>query len=226
MVQRALLAVLLVTAGISLANAETPVETEPLSVPAGTMLHCRTTQTLTTRLNARGDAFTISVAEPVSINGNVAVPAGATLAGRITFMERPGRIKGVGEMRLTVEHLTLPDGRSFPLSATLMTAYGPGRMKVVGSEGLIKGPTSHAPDVEEIGAGTAGGALLGLIFDHPVIGATVGFTATTVDRLRRRGKDLTIPVGTQLNYQLTHALDIGNNAAQTTAENQVRSAGE
>ena len=39
-------------------------------------------------------------------------------------MERPGRIKGVGQMRLTVEQITLPDGRSFPLGATLMTAYG------------------------------------------------------------------------------------------------------
>ena len=43
MVKRALLAVFLATAGISLAHAETLVQTEPLSVPAGTMLHCRTT---------------------------------------------------------------------------------------------------------------------------------------------------------------------------------------
>ena len=226
MVKRALLAVLLVAVGISLANAQTPVETETFSVPAGTMLHCRTTETLTTRLNSQGNTFTINVAAPVSIDGRVAVPAGSTLGGRITLLERPGRIKGVGEMRLTVEHLTLPDGRSFPLGATLMTAYGDAPVKVVGSEGIVKGPTSRAPDVEEIGAGTVGGALLGLIFAHPFIGATVGFTATTVDRMRRRGKDLTIPVGTQLNYQLTRELAIGNNALQTTAANQVHGAGE
>ena len=177
MVKRALLAVFLATAGISLAHAETLVQTEPLSVPAGTMLHCRTTQTLTTKLNFQGDAFTISVAEPVTINGRVAIPVGSTLAGRITRMERPGRIKGVGQMRLTVEQITLPDGRSFPLGATLMTAYGADNVKVVGSEGLVKGPSSRVPDFEEIGAGTAGGTLLGLIFAHPVIGATVGLTA-------------------------------------------------
>jgi type IV secretion system protein VirB10 len=226
MVKRALLAVLLATAGISFAYAETPEETEPLSVPAGTMLHCRTTKTLTTKLNSQGDAFTINVAEPVSVNGRVVVPVGSTLAGRITLMARPGRIKGVGQMRLTVEQITLPDGRSFPLAATLMTAYGVANVKVVGSEGLVKGPNSHAPDFEEIGAGTAGGAVLGLIFAHPVIGATVGFTATTVDRMRRRGKDLTIPVGTQLNYQLTRELAIGDNASRATAANQVHSAGE
>ena len=193
MVKRALLAVFLATAGISIAHAETLVDTEALSVPAGTLLHCRTTQTLTTKLNFQGDAFTMSVAEPVTINGHVAIPVGATLAGRITRMERPGRIKGVGQMRLTVEQITLPDGRSLPLSATLMTAYGADNVKVVGSEGLIKGPSSRVPDFEEIGAGTAGGTLLGLIFAHPLIGATVGLTATTVDRMRRRGKGFDHP---------------------------------
>src|SRR5271157_4597500 len=166
MVKRALLAVLLATVGISLAYAETPADTEPLSVPAGTMLHCRTTQTLTTRLNAQGDAFTVNVAEPVSINGHVAIPVGSSLTGRITLMARPGRIKGVGQMRLTVEQITLPDGSSFPLSATLMTAYGAENVRVVGSEGLVKGPSSRVPDLQEIGAGTAGGTLLGLIFAH------------------------------------------------------------
>jgi len=223
MVKRALLAVFLVTAGIS--HAETLVQTEPLSVPAGTMLHCRTTQTLTTKLNFQGDTFNISVVEPVTINGHVAIPVGSTLAGRITRMERPGRIKGVGQMRLTVEQITLPDGRSFPLGAALMTAYGADNVKVVGSEGFVKGPSSRVPDLEEIGAGTAGGTLLGLIFAHPIIGATVGFTATTVDRMRRRGKDLTIPVGTQLNYQLTRELSITRNAPRASAANQLHGAG-
>jgi len=224
MVKRALLAVFLVSAGIS--HAETLGPTEPLSVPAGTMLHCRTSQTLTTKLNFQGDAFTMSVAEPVTVNGRVAIPVGATLAGRITRMERPGRIKGVGQMRLTLEQITLPDGRSFPLSATLMTAYGVENVKVVGSEGLVKGPSSRVPDFEEIGAGTAGGTLVGLLFAHPIIGATLGLTATTIDRMRRRGKDLTIPVGTQLNYQLTRELAFTRNASRASATNQVHVAGE
>ena len=226
MVKRAFLAVFLATAGILLAHAETVVQTDALSVPAGTLLHCRTTQTLTTKLNFQGDAFTFSVTEPVIIKGHLAIPVGTTLAGRIARMERPGRIKGVGQMRLTLEQITLPDGRSFPLNATLMTAYGADNVKLVGSEGLVKGPSPRVPAFEEIGAGTAGGTLLGLIFAHPIIGATVGLTATTVDRMRRRGKDLTIPVGTQLNYQLTRELAITHNASRATAANQVRDAGD
>ena len=158
MVQRALLAAFLITAGIPRLHAETSKPIDVVSVPAGTLLHCRTLETLTTKLNSQGDAFTVNVAEPVTVNGRVAVPAGATLAGRITRMERPGRLKGVGQMRLTLEQITLTDGRSFPLSAALMTAYGAEHIRVVGGEGLVKGPSSRLPDLEEIGSGTAGGA--------------------------------------------------------------------
>jgi hypothetical protein len=225
MVKRALLAVILAAAGILLAYAETPGRGQQFSIPAGTILHCRVTQTLTTKLNYQGDAFAATVSEPVLVNGREAIPVGSTLEGRIAQMDKPGRIKGVGQMRLTVEQLRFPDGRNLPLSAVLMTAYGAENAKVVGSEGLVKGPSSRVPDMQEIGGGTAGGTLLGLLFHHPFIGATFGVTATTIDRLRRRGKDLTIPAGTQLNYQLTRALEISHSAAQTSAMNRLRGAG-
>ncbi|MBZ5669943.1 MAG: hypothetical protein LAO04_09450 [Acidobacteriia bacterium] len=225
MVKRALLAVILAAAGILLAYAETPGRGEQFSIPAGTILHCRVTQTLTTKLNYQGDAFAATVSEPVMVDGREAIPVGSTLEGRIAQMDKPGRVKGVGQMRLTVEQLRFPDGRNLPLSAVLMTAYGAENAKVVGSEGLVKGPSSRVPDMQEMGGGTAGGTLLGLLFHHPFIGATFGVTATTIDRLRRRGKDLTIPAGTQLNYQLTRALEISHSAAQTSAMNRLRGAG-
>lgn len=226
MVKRAFLAVFLATAAISLANAEKMTPAEALSVPAGTLLHCRITGTLTTKLNHQGDPFTMTVAEPVSINGRVAIPAGATLVGRVTLMERPGRIKGVGQMRLTVDYLTLADGRNFPIAASLMTTYGAEHVKVVGGEGLVAGPSSRFPDFEEIGAGTVGGTLLGLMFAHPVVGATVGLTATAADRMRRRGKDLTIPIGTELNYQLTRELSFSRDASRASAANPMHGAAD
>jgi len=225
MVKRALLAVFLAFAGIFPAYAETPAKGEPLSIPAGTTLHCRVTQTLTTKLNYQGDAFTLTISEPVLADGREAIPVGSTLQGRIAQMDKPGRIRGVGQMRLTLEQITFPDGRRFPLSAALLTAYGADKVKVVGSEGLVKGPSSRTPDLEEIGAGTTGGTLLGLIFAHPFIGAAFGATATTVDRMRRRGKDLTLPAGTQLNYQLTRGLEISPDAPRASAADHARGAG-
>jgi hypothetical protein len=225
MVKRALLAVFLAAVTVSLAYADDLANGDALSIPVGTLLHCRVTQTLTTKLNFQGDAFNATVSEPVMLNGHEAVPVGTILHGRIVQLDRPGRIKGVGEMRLTTEQLTFPDGRVLPLSAVLVTEYGADDAKVVGSEGLIKGPSSRPMEIGEIGAGTAGGVVLGLILGHPLIGATVGFTAAAVDRVRRHGKDLTLPAGTQLNYQLVRALELNHTAPQTSAENHPPGAG-
>jgi hypothetical protein len=52
-----------------------------------------------------------------------------------------------------------------------------------------------------------------------LVGMAVGGTAGFVDRVRHRGRDLTIPVSTQLNYELTRPLDIhrGTEPAPLTA---------
>ena len=206
MVKGVSLAIVFALTVASLLQAESAVRGEEIIIPAGTALHCRISQTLTTKLNNQGDSFAASVSEPVMISSHLVIPAGATLEGRIVLLERPGRVRGVGTMRLSPERITFSDGRSFPMSATLMTAYGADNVKVQGSEGTLKGPSSRVPEMEEIGGGSAAGTVIGLIAHHPFVGMVLGGTAGFVDRVRRGGKDLNIPVGTQLNYQFTRPL--------------------
>ncbi|MBZ5560817.1 MAG: hypothetical protein LAP13_00190 [Acidobacteriia bacterium] len=215
MVKRALLAVLASLATVSFLSAATVTTGAKVSIPAGTVIHCRIAETLTTKLNTAGQAFQATVSEPVMIDGREAIPVGSTIQGRIANLQRPGRIKGVGEMRLLPETLALPGGRTFSLTAVLLTTYGAEGAKVDGAEGTIKGPTSRIESIEEIGGGTGVGTLLGLIFHHPIVGAAVGGTAGLVDRMRRRGKDLNLPAGTQLNYQLMRALELEGHSTPT-----------
>jgi type IV secretion system protein VirB10 len=202
MVKGALLAASLAVLSGSLARAENYL------IPAGTTLHCRLTQTLDTRLNHPDDPLTATVAEPLIIDGHDVVPAGTKLEGRISRLQRPGRIRGVGEMRLSANKIILPDGHSFPLNAILVSTYEAEGAKVVGGEGTVKGPSSRLKTLEEIGGGAAAGGVIGLLFHHSVLGMAIGSTAGFVDRVRRRGQDLTLPRGTQLNYQLTRELVI------------------
>jgi hypothetical protein len=225
MVKRALLAVLLAGFSIPIAHAETLKQGEKTSVPAGTMLHCRVTQTITTKLNFQGDSFAATISEPVLMDGHEVIPVGATLEGRIVQLTQPGRVKGVAEMRLTAEKITFADGRSVPLNATLLTAYGADGAKVVGSEGTVKGPSVRRKDLAVVGGATTAGGLVGMLFNHPWIGATVGGTAALVDRLRRRGPDLTIPSGTQLNYQLTRPLEVDHEASNASLPHPAKGAG-
>ncbi len=215
MVKRAALCALLAIAVVAgLAQAET------YSVSAGTTLRCRLTQTLSTKLNFQNDPFTATVTEPLMIGGKEIIPVGSTVDGHIAWLVRPGRIRGVGEMRLDAEKVTFPDGRSYTLSAILVNAYGAQGARVQDEEGSLKGPSSRMKDIQEIGLGMGGGGFLGTIiggFHGAVVGGAIGGAAGLVDTLRRRGKDLTLPTGTQLEYQLTRALVVTSDGSRQTA---------
>ena len=200
-----------------LAFLVSPAQAQQISIPSGTMLHCRLSQTITTQANHRGDSFTATVSEPIMIDGREAIPYGARIDGRISWLERPGRVRGVGEIRLTPEKVVMPDGSSLPLSAILSTVYGAEGAKVKGEEGGVKGPSARVKDLEEIGASMGGGGVLGTIFGGlhgALIGGAIGGAAGLVDTLRKRGPDLALPTGTQLNYQLTRDLVIQNAGAE------------
>lgn len=203
MVPRVFWTVLFVGITATLARAET------LNVPAGTTIHSRLLSTLSTKLNFQGDTFLATVSEPVVVGGETVVPLGATIEGRIAYLDRPGRIRGVAEMRLSPEKMVFPDGRTLHLSAVLLSAYGAEDARVEGEEGLVKGPTSRKSDLKIVGTGAAAGGVIGTIASGGsglILGGIIGGSAGLADRLLRRGRDLTLPSGTQLNYQLTRDL--------------------
>lgn len=217
MVKRAFLSAGLAVLCLSFAKAQ------EISVPAGVTIHCRLSQTITTQSNAQGDPFSARVSEPLMIDGREAIPVGATIQGRISALVRPGHFRGVGEMLLTAETITFPDGRSLPLYAVLVTTYGSEGAKVSGDEGVIEGPSSKFKTLEEVSAGAGAGGALGTLIGGlhgTVVGGVIGGVAGLADTLRRRGQDLTLPTGTQLNYQLSRALELGGPTPVARAEAQ------
>src|ERR1700720_1762691 len=58
---------------------------------------------------------------PVVINGEMLLPEGSTLAGRVTSVRRVGLgvLHETAALALEFSHVTLPDGRSFPISVRL-----------------------------------------------------------------------------------------------------------
>ena len=195
-------------------------QAETFSIPAGSTLHCRLTQTISTKLNFQGDAFIATVTEPYMVNAEQIIPTGSTITGKISELQRPGRIKGVGHMRLTADQITLPDGHSYALNAVLLTAYGAEGVKVEDDEGSLKGPHSRLNDLKEVGVGMGSGGFLGTLIGGvhgAVVGGAIGGAAGLVDTLRKRGKDLTLPTGTELNYQLTSPLVVDTQVPPVTA---------
>src|ERR1700722_5596089 len=185
-------------------------------VPAGTALMVKLETTLATFSNKAGDPFRGSLSQPVVLNGQTLLPAGAIVECRVTKVNEPRRISGKPSISILPEAVILPTGERYFLDATLTDTNIPGTD--VNSEGQFKGVGHNRRDQLEVGGGTAGGMLIGgLIGGGPgiLIGGAVGAGSTTVHWLVQH-RSATMPAGTQLTLELNRPLTMAP-AAPVTA---------
>jgi hypothetical protein len=175
-------------------------------VPAGTALMVRLDTTLATFSNKAGDPFRGSITQPVVVNGQTVIPAGATVEGRVTKISEPRRISGKPTIGILPEAVIMPTGERYYLDATLTDTNIRGTD--VNSEGQFKGSTHDRRDTIEEGAGTAGGMLVGGLIGGPagiLVGGAVGAGATTTHWLVKH-RSATLPAGTELTMELNRPL--------------------
>jgi hypothetical protein len=182
------------------------------SVPAGTALMVKLNTTLATFSNRVGDQFQGSLAQPVVLNGQTMIPAGARIEGRVTKLSEPRRISGKPTIGILPEAVIMPTGERYFLDATLIdTNLGQG--SDVNEEGQFKGSGLDRRDKLETGGGAAGGMLIGgLIGGGPgvLIGGAVGAGSATAHWLSKH-RSAILPAGTELTLELNRPL------AMTTA---------
>lgn len=182
-----------------------PAEEETLTLPAGSTLHARLMTTLSTRTNQNGDPFSAKIVEPIFYEGVEVVPAGSLLEGRVTYVKEPGRVKGVGEMRLIAETITTPEDEiKYSIAAGLEEAEGAEGAKVKDEEGTIKGPgKSKKGAAIESGVGAGVGAGAGAIAaggKGSLYGLAIGGLAGLIHNMSKKGKDIILPQGTELTF--------------------------
>lgn len=175
-------------------------------VPAGTAVMVRLDTTLATFSNKAGDPFKGSVSEPVVVNGQTLIPAGATVEGRITKVSEPRRISGRPTIGLLPEAVIFPTGERYYLDATLTDTSIRGT--TVNQEGQFKGSTHDRRDTLEEGGGTAGGMLIGGLVGGPVgmvVGGAIGAGGTGTHWLVSHHSAV-LPAGTQLTIELNRPM--------------------
>jgi hypothetical protein len=177
---------------------------ETFTLPAGSTLQVRLMTALSTAANQQGDPFSGTVVEPIFSEGVEVVPVKSTLEGRVAFVKSPGRVKGVGEMRLVAETITTPEGVKYTIAAGLEDAQGAEGAKVKDEEGTIKGSGKSKKDAAiESGVGAGVGAGAGSIAaggSGALYGAGIGAAAGLVHTLFKRHKDIILPQGTELTF--------------------------
>jgi outer membrane lipoprotein SlyB len=180
---------------------------DSFKLPAGTTLEVRLMVTLSTKTNQDGDPFTGQIMEPIFARGEEVIPVGSTVEGRVTFLKEPGRVSGRGEMRLLAESITTAKDEKYNIVAALEDAHGAEGATVKDKEGTIKGPGKSTKDAaKQSGIGAGVGAAAGGIAaggTGALYGAGIGAVAMAIRTLAKRGKDVTLPQGTELTFVIS-----------------------
>ena len=94
------------------ASAPTPPPPPPIVVPVGQVLTVTLDQTINSKIANNGDSFVASLAEPVTVDANVALPSGTKVRGTIVTAQSAGKFKGNALLQLTLDSINV-NGTSY-----------------------------------------------------------------------------------------------------------------
>ncbi|MGH9779894.1 MAG: hypothetical protein ACRD5I_15945, partial [Candidatus Acidiferrales bacterium] len=183
---------------------------QTLRVAEGTKIRFTINQGLSTKTAREGDDFSGVVSQSVRQGDRVVIPEGSVIRGRVSHVQRPGRVKGRGELGLRFDELELPSGETYDLSASL-TSLDESEKESVDEEGQVKSQGTKTRDAATIGGGAGIGAIIGAIAGGgkgAAIGAGGGAAAGTGLVLLTRGKDVELKRGSTVAIQLDRPLTL------------------
>ena len=159
-----------------------------------------------TERSKEGDRFKARIISPSELSG-------AMIEGRVSKIQKPGRIKRRAEMLLSFDRVVLSEQRWSNFSA-ILTEVLPRKgdnVKRVDIEGTVEGKSSVKSDSIAIGATTGTGLVIGAIAGGPVgaavgagVGAAFGVGAVVVER----GKHIRLNKDQQLRIKSSYETQI------------------
>src|SRR3954447_13117349 len=87
-----------------------PVPVPAYTVEIGTKVPLALINSVSTKHSVEGDRVYLETVFPILVNGKIVIPPGSYVAGTVTQVKRPGRVKGRGELFVRFDSLTLPNG--------------------------------------------------------------------------------------------------------------------
>jgi hypothetical protein len=176
----------------TVAGRQTPVH---VTIPAGTRISVRTIDRIDSTKNHVGDRFQASLAEPLMVDGNVALAKGADVYGRLTESKKSGTFTGRSELQLELTGIVV-NGQT---------------VAVVTGEYELTGKSRGASTAKRTIGGAAVGSIIGAIAGGGKgagIGAAVGAGAGAGSEIITRGDQVKVPSETLLEFTLQQDVSI------------------
>jgi len=188
--------------------------TEQLVIPAGTKVPLALKQALSTKNAREGDAVYAETTFPVVFNDRVVIPAGTYVQGKISHVQRAGRVKGRAEVLMHFTTLIYPSGYTVVLPGAVEQVPGADKTSVKDEEGTIRQDSQTGQKVGTAASTAATGAVVGALSNGgkgALIGAGVGGAVGTAIALLTRGNDVRMEAGTTLEMVIQREVPLDSN---------------
>ena len=181
-----------------------------VTVPAETHIPVSLENAINSKTAYPGQAIYCQTIFPITVDNRIVIPVGSYVKGEVTQVVKPGRIRGKAKLGLRFDSLTLPNGVTEQLRASLSSFGTSGKESFNRKEGKIEGQSTKGKDAGRVAettiAGAQIGALAGISGGHTLrglgIGSAAGAAAGAIWVLASRGKQIYLPPGTSLELEL------------------------
>lgn len=175
-------------------------------IPIETELVVELLSDINTNLNKEGDRFQARVVSPAEISG-------AIIEGRVSRIQKPGRIKRRSELQLSFDQIRVSDNRWSNFNALLaeVLPLKGDNVRRVDVEGSVEGKSSLKGDLVKVGAAAGTGVVIGAIAGGPVgavVGGSVGTAFGVGAVVIERGKHVKLIKGQQLRIKTVYETQI------------------
>lgn len=172
-----------------------PPPPQMVTIPAGTQLSIRLNDGLDSETNKVGDTFHATLSAPIVIGGEVVIPSGADVVGRVANVQSAGRFAGQSLLTLELTSVAV-NGKTYNIQTNQWSRQGKGEGKNTATK---------------VGVGTAAGAILGGLIGGgrgAAIGAASGAGAGTGVAAAKKGEQIKLAPEAVLNFQTINTLTV------------------
>ena len=184
--------------------------TSSITIPAGTTVLMSLRSPLNTVSAQAGSGLYLETMADVIQQNRIAIPAKTLVQGVVERQERPGRVKGRGQLQFHLTTLILPSNYTASIAGSLQSLPGSGLYEN-NREGAIQPVDQIDKDAASIVKSVAAGAAIGSISRGAFgagMGSLIGVGFGVGKVLFKRGDDIGLPVGTPVEMVLDRPLTI------------------
>jgi len=176
-------------------------------IPAGTPVPIRMLDPVSSETALPGDTFRATVNFPVEVNGEIVIPVGADVLGRVTDSQSAGKFKGSGFLAVELMRVSY-NGHSYVIHTDQWSRQTEGRGKNTATK---------------VGGGAALGAIIGGLAGGGKgagIGALVGAGAGGTAQAVTHGKQIELEPEAQITFRLSQPVTVSPSAVNRRNANR------